>query len=91
MQILKENKDKKDAEFNERFKHSECSKFKLTFLSILVWKWDDLFFGLHRILSDEKQAKDFVIALCSELTHFFSSLQDHPKPWMMTRPSSLIL
>lgn len=25
MQILKENKDKKDAEFNERFKHSECS------------------------------------------------------------------
>ncbi|XP_016205688.1 uncharacterized protein LOC107646021 isoform X2 [Arachis ipaensis] len=24
-EILKENKDKKDAEFNERFKHSECS------------------------------------------------------------------
>lgn len=25
LQILKENKDKKDAEFNERFKHSEYS------------------------------------------------------------------
>ena len=25
LQILKENKDKRDAEFNERFKHSECS------------------------------------------------------------------
>lgn len=31
MQILKENKDKKDAEFNERFKHS---KFKCLLVEV---------------------------------------------------------
>ena len=31
VQILKENKDKKDAEFNERFKHSELCFFFFVF------------------------------------------------------------
>lgn len=39
VQILKENKDKKDAEFNERFKHSEYSTIFLWFVIMI--------FGLH--------------------------------------------
>lgn len=38
-QILKENKDKKDAEFNERFKHSES----LLLLHTLVSSCDRFF------------------------------------------------
>lgn len=46
-QILKDNKDKRDAEFNERFKHSEC----WSVISILSWYYS---FNCYYYFSNEK-------------------------------------
>lgn len=50
LQILKENKDKKDAEFNERFKHSESLSLYSSIDSIVSscdqFLCQDLCFGL---------------------------------------------
>lgn len=42
-QILKENKDKRDAEFNERFKHSECwSVISILITHVLIFTIDPI-------------------------------------------------
>lgn len=85
MQILKENKDKKDAEFNERFKHSECPT--LSNIIFLLHFYEN---EIHLTFWWKKRntAKEF--CYCLVLTHSIRCLQDRRKLWMMTRRISLI-
>lgn len=73
MQILKENKDKKDAEFNERFKHSECSNLSNIVFFLHLYEYE---LHLSFSLMEEKKFSQRILLLLS--AHSLHSLFTGP-------------
>lgn len=70
-QILKENKDKKDAEFNERFKHSESSPT----LAVLIIAYNFALTSLFNLFILNWIATGPPKALDEEETEFLDKLE----------------
>lgn len=93
LQILKENKDKRDAEFNERFKHSECwSVISILFLMIThiiviisIFSIDPINVARWHKWS---KIQDYIHAYHATIKiHAYSALllQDHQRLWTRMR------